>query len=75
MNFCVKSAISGSNGAYNTAEVSFAASVVNLCTSGSCLEMKMCKYLTLTLLPAEPGPGISETPVQCSSCTAPGSGI
>lgn len=70
----MKFAISGSNQAHLMAEVSFAASVVNLCTSGSCLEMKMCKYLTLKLLPAEPDPGISETPVQCRSCAAPGKG-
>lgn len=54
VNFCVEFAISGSTQAYLMAEVCFAAPVVNLCTSGSCLEMKMCKYLTLRLLPAEP---------------------
>ena len=39
------------NQTYRMAEVSFAASVMNLCPSGLCLEMKMCKYFTLTLLP------------------------
>lgn len=59
------------NQTYLMAEVFFAASVVNLCTSASCLEVKMCKYLTLRLLPAEPDPGISEMPVQCCLYATP----